>query len=182
MFTHVFRKSAHIFYNYSLRSYQSLVAFLLNAVCVLAKHSLVSLWCISITWAKVQHRHCGLRILCWLFLHRAVILGHGHLSKSKTDCQNPPLYNKYFIFIYSEQWPRSRNRKWPNDLDQMTTNFASKKWTEFCELFRQNCNVWESRLRCVFYYNILQTRRVWWPKSTSLVTKVVDFGFQDSKN
>jgi len=30
-------------------------------------------------------------------------------------------YNINILFIYSEQWPRSRNRKWPNDLDQMTT-------------------------------------------------------------
>ena len=30
-------------------------------------------------------------------------------------------YNINILFIYSEQWPRFRNRKWPNDLDQMTT-------------------------------------------------------------
>ena len=30
-------------------------------------------------------------------------------------------YNINILFIYSEQWPRFRNRKWPNDHDQMTT-------------------------------------------------------------
>ena len=58
---------------------------------------------------KTDFTPCGHVVIC-------------HLSKSKTDSQNPPLYNKYFIFIYSEQWPRFRNWKWPNDLDQMTTN------------------------------------------------------------
>ena len=49
-------------------------------------------------------------------------------------------------------------------------------------LFRQNCNVWQSEQQCSSVYTNLQTRRVWSPKSTSLVTKVDDFGFQGSKN
>ena len=49
-------------------------------------------------------------------------------------------------------------------------------------LYRQNCKVWQSIQQCSSDYTILQTRRVWWPKSTSLVTKVDDFGFQGSKN
>ena len=40
----------------------------------------------------------------------------------KRCCQNRH-YNINILFIYSEQWPRFRNRKWPNDLDQMTTWF-----------------------------------------------------------
>ena len=42
----------------------------------------------------------------------AVIWSFGHLSKSKTHCQIRH-YNINILFIYSEQWPRFRNRKWP---------------------------------------------------------------------
>ena len=52
----------------------------------------------------------------------------------KRCCQNRH-YNINILFIYSEQWPRSRNRKWPNDLDQMTTWFfmyyPRKSWMVF---------------------------------------------------
>ena len=42
---------------------------------------------------------------------------NGHLSKSISGCQNPPLYNKYFIFIYSEQMTQCENENDHFDLD-----------------------------------------------------------------
>ena len=44
-------------------------------------------------------------------------------------------------------------------------------------LFRLNCSIAKNELRCSPDDTILQTRRVWSPKSTSLVTKVDEFGF-----
>ena len=52
--------------------------------------------------------------------------GHGHLVKIENGKSKSATIYKYFIFIYSEQWPRSRNWFWPNDLDQMTTDCKYK--------------------------------------------------------
>ena len=59
----------------------------------------------------------SLKILCVL----AWSFGHLVICQNRKRTVKIRHYNINILFIYSEQWPRFRNRKWPNDLDQMTT-------------------------------------------------------------
>ena len=65
--------------------------------------------------AKVQHFHCGLRIPTEEnFFLGARSFGHLVICQNrKQTMSKPPLYINILIFIYSEQWPRFRNRFWP---------------------------------------------------------------------
>ena len=53
-------------------------------------------------------------VLAWSFGHLVICQNRKRTVKIRH-------YNINILFIYSEQWPRFRNRKWPNDHDQMTT-------------------------------------------------------------
>ena len=57
--------------------------------------------------------------LAHIFVFGAVIWSWSFGQNRKRTVSNLPLYIN-ILFIYSEQWPHSRNRKWPNDLDQLT--------------------------------------------------------------
>jgi len=83
--------------------------------------------------AKVLHRRCGSRILRWKFFHFsvssfkiqvssfAVILVIWSFGQNRFRDVKIRHYNKYFIFIYSEQMTESENENDHFDLDQMTT-------------------------------------------------------------
>ena len=62
-------------------------------------------------------------------LYLARSFGHGHLVKIENGLCQTCHYNINILFIYSEQWPHSRNRKWPNDLDILTNLVYRHCWT-----------------------------------------------------